>query len=204
MPVHTTRRDALRAIGAGGVATALGLTVENPLLGRDYGSLLVLIVAITLLAITYWLLHASVHSPWGRILKAIREDEHVAQSSGKDTFTAKTQSFVLGSMIMGVAGTITALQLNFLVPDQFAPRWSFYVYIAVIVGGSGSNRGSLLGGLTLAVLPELPRFLEGLIPFQNVVTNLRLLVIGLLVVAVMTYRPWGLLGDPHVMTRSDD
>jgi branched-chain amino acid transport system permease protein len=183
---------------------ARGLTVDNPLLGRDYGALLVLVVAAAALGVTYWLLDAGVDSPWGRVLKAVREDERVAQSTGKDTFTAKTQSFVLGSMVMGVAGTVTALQLNFLVPGQFAPRWSFYVYIAVIVGGSGSNRGALLGGLSLAVLLELPRFLEGVVPVESVVTNLRLLVIGLLVVLVMTYRPWGILGDPNVMTRSEE
>lgn len=182
---------------------ARGLSVQNPLLGLDYANLSLLGVALVALAVTYWLLERGVRSPWGRVLRAIREDETVAQSAGKDTFSFKTQSFVLGSMVMGVAGTITALQLNFLVPGQFGPRWSFYIYIAVILGGSGTNRGALLGGLLLAALLEVPRFLQDFVPFEAVVTNLRLLVIGLLVILVMTYRPWGLLGDPQVMQQSE-
>lgn len=182
---------------------ARGLAVQNPLLGLEYANLGLLGVALIALVVTYWLLERGVRSPWGRVLRAIREDETVAQSAGKDTFSFKTQSFVLGCMVMGVAGTITALQLNFLVPDQFGPRWSFYVYIAVILGGSGSNKGAVLGGLLLAVLLEAPRFLQDFVPFESVVTNLRLLVIGLLVILVMTYRPWGILGDPQVMTKGE-
>ena len=182
---------------------ARGLAVQNPLRGLEYANLGLLGVALVALVVTYWLLERGVRSPWGRVLRAIREDETVAQSAGKDTFSFKTQSFVLGCMVMGVAGTITALQLNFLVPDQFGPRWSFYVYIAVILGGSGSNKGAVLGGLLLAVLLEAPRFLQDFVPFESVVTNLRLLVIGLLVILVMTYRPWGILGDKQVMTQSE-
>lgn len=180
---------------------ARGLTVSNPILGMDYSNVVLLGVALALLGVTYWLLEVGVRSPWGRVLKAVREDQQVAESVGKDTFVYKTQSFVLGSAVMGAAGTITALQLNFLVPSQFGPRWAFYVYIAVIVGGSGRNRGAVLGGLLLAVLLELPSFLRDFVPFESVVTNLRLLVIGLLVILVMTYRPWGILGDPEAMRR---
>jgi branched-chain amino acid transport system permease protein len=182
---------------------ARGLSVSNPLLAADYSNVLLLGVALVLLGVTYWLLETGVDSPWGRVLKAIREDEAVAESVGKDAFTRKTQSFVLGSAVMGAAGTVTALQLNFLVPSQFGPRWAFYVYIAVIVGGSGTNRGAVLGGVLLAALLELPRFLRDFVPFESVVTNLRLFVIGLLVVLVMTYRPWGILGDPEAIRREE-
>ncbi len=178
-----------------------GLSVRNPITGMDYANLILLGTALGLLALTYLVVRRTTASPWGRVLRSIREDEDVAQALGKDSFSYKMQSLVIGSMIMGAAGAFTALRINFLVPTQFVPEWTFYIWIAVIVGGSGSNRGAVLGGVFLTVLLQAPRFLVEFVPqgLGNVVTNFRLLLIGAILIVVMTYRPQGLLGDESLL-----
>lgn len=180
---------------------AEGMTVQNPLQQLDYTSVYLLIVTVIFLGAIYLLLQRAVQSPWGRVLHAIRDDEDVAQASGKNTFSFKMQSFVIGSMIMGAGGALTALRVNFLIPKQFIPESTFLFWIAVIVGGSGNNRGALLGGGILVVLYELPRFIADYVPetLGGVAANFRFLSIGLALIFIMTYRPWGILGDPHVI-----
>lgn len=180
----------------------MGSTVDNPLQALEFTDLTLALVSLAVLGIAYWLIETGVRSPWGRVIEAIRDDETVAQALGKNTFSLKMQVFVIGSMIMGVAGALTALRLNFLVPPQFIPEWTFYIWIAVIVGGSGSTRGAILGAFFLTVLLEAPRFLTGYVPaaLGDIVVNLRFLVIGLALILIVTYRPQGMLGDKHVMT----
>lgn len=180
---------------------ARGLSVENPLNGVDYAQVWLLVAVLTMLVVVYWLMERGVTSPWGRVLNSIREDETVVQALGKNTFSYKMQAFVIGSMIMGAAGALTALRINFLVPRQFTPEWTFFIWIAVIVGGSGNNRGALLGGVFLAVLLQAPRFIVEFVPasLDSVAVNFRLLLIGTVLILVMTYRPQGLLGDESVL-----
>ena len=178
-----------------------GLSVDNPLSGVDYGQVWLLVAVLGTLALVYWLLETGVQSPWGRVLNSIREDDTVVQALGKNTFSYKMQAFVIGSMIMGAAGAFTALRINFLIPRQFVPEWTFYIWIAVIVGGSGSNKGAIFGGVFLAFLLQVPRFLVDYVPagLGNVVVNFRLLLIGLVLIVVMTYRPQGVFGDESTL-----
>lgn len=178
-----------------------GVSVDNPLLALDYTRVWLLLVVILMVAILFWLVETGTESPWGRVLNSIREDEDVVAALGKNTFSFKMQAFVIGSMIMGVAGAITALRINYLVPRQFTPEWTFYIWIAVIVGGSGSNRGALLGGVFLTIIFQAPRFLVEYIPLglEGVVTNFRFLLIGTVLILVITYRPQGLLGDERTL-----
>jgi branched-chain amino acid transport system permease protein len=182
-----------------------GLSVNNPLTGVDYAQVWLLVIVIAVLVVVYWLVERGVSSPWGRVLNSIREDETVVQALGKNTFSYKMQAFVIGSMIMGATGALTALRINFLVPRQFTPEWTFFIWIAVIVGGSGNNRGAVLGGVFLAVLLQAPRFLVEFVPsgLGNVAVNFRLLLIGTVLILVMTYRPQGFLGDESTLVDRD-
>jgi branched-chain amino acid transport system permease protein len=182
----------------------MGSTVDNPLQALEFTDLTLLIVSLIVLGIVYWALETGIESPWGRVLEAIRDDEDVAQALGKNTFSLKMQSFVIGSMIMGVAGALTALRLNYLTAPQFVPEWTFYIWIAVIVGGSGSNRGAVLGAVFLTVLLEAPRFMTDYMPaaMGDIVVNMRFLVIGLALILIVTYRPQGILGDKQLMTEN--
>jgi branched-chain amino acid transport system permease protein len=110
---------------------------------------MVAIGAIVLLALILSLQFMS-ESPWGRVLRAIREDEEATMALGKNTFNYKLQAFALGGALMGLAGALYAVTLGYLSPaSSFAPAVTFSVWVMVIVGGSGNNRGAIVGGFLI-------------------------------------------------------
>lgn len=122
-------------------------------------------VLLGFVAVFYWLLVRIGNSPFGRVLKAIREDEVVADSLGKDTRLFKIKVFMLGCALMGLAGILWQGSQGFTSPREFMPLLTFYVFIALIIGGAGSNTGSVLGGVFFAAIlfegpPYVPRLLE--------------------------------------------
>jgi len=109
----------------------------------------------------YWLLRRVGNSPFGRVLKAVREDELVAQSLGKDTSAFKLVSFAFGCGLMGLGGILWFGQQGYVTPMTFKPLITFYIWVALIIGGAGSNTGSVLGAsLFIAALWEGPRYLK--------------------------------------------
>ncbi|OYR80976.1 branched-chain amino acid ABC transporter permease [Halorubrum sp. E3] len=131
-------------------------------------------------------------SPWGRVLRTIRSDEDLARALGKNTYSFKMQSFVLGSLIMALAGVFYAHLNLYVGPGDLDPITTFYAWVAVILGGSGSNRGALFGGIVIVTIREGTRFLNDVaLPIDP--APLRLLLIGVVIVAVMRYRPQGVL-----------
>ncbi|MFC7165695.1 branched-chain amino acid ABC transporter permease [Halospeciosus flavus] len=112
----------------------------------------------------YWLLKRTGESPFGRVLKAIREDETAANSLGKDTNRFKIKAFMLGCALMGLAGILWFMSQGAVTPNTFRPRITFFVWIALIIGGAGSNTGSVLGGaIFAAVLYQGPRYVKNLL-----------------------------------------
>jgi branched-chain amino acid transport system permease protein len=127
--------------------------------GLVYGVVLLLFVAGY-----YWLLKRTGESPFGRVLKAIREDEDVANSLGKNTNRFKIKAFMLGCALMGLAGILWLMTSGAVTPNFFRPRITFFVWIALIIGGAGSNTGSVLGGAVFAaLLYQGPRYLKNLV-----------------------------------------
>ncbi|MFO0006425.1 MAG: branched-chain amino acid ABC transporter permease, partial [bacterium] len=96
-----------------------------------------------------WALERVLSSPWGRVLRAIREDEVAAASLGKRAVSFRLQSFVLGSSLMGLAGALYVSFIGFVSPFDFLPILTFQVWAMLIVGGSGNNRGAMLGALVV-------------------------------------------------------
>jgi branched-chain amino acid transport system permease protein len=127
--------------------------------GLVYGGFLLVAVAGY-----YWLLKRTGESPFGRVLKAIREDEDVANSLGKNTDQFKIKSFMVGCALMGLAGIFWLMTQGAVTPNFFRPRVTFFVWIALIIGGAGSNTGSVLGGaIFAAVLYQGPRYFKNLV-----------------------------------------
>ncbi|MFB6091296.1 MAG: branched-chain amino acid ABC transporter permease [Halobellus sp.] len=127
--------------------------------GLVYGTVLLVFVALY-----YWLLKRTGESPFGRVLKAIREDEDVANSLGKNTNRFKIKAFMLGCALMGLAGVLWFMRSGAVTPNTFRPRITFFVWIALIIGGAGSNTGSVLGGAVFAaLLYQGPRYLKNLV-----------------------------------------
>jgi len=158
-----------------------------------YQMVLNISLVVVFVAASYLVLRRAHRSPWGRILRTIRSDEDLALALGKNTYSFKMQSFVLGSVIMALAGVFYAHLNLFVSPGDLNPITTFYVWVAVILGGSGSNRGALFGGVVVVTIREGTRFLNEFawIPFDT--APLRLLMIGVLIVLVMKFRPQGLL-----------
>ncbi|MFC7073474.1 branched-chain amino acid ABC transporter permease [Halovenus rubra] len=128
--------------------------VSSSILSDFLWSLIMLLV----MAGVYWLVRRIGYSPFGRVLKAIREDELVAQSLGKDTRRFKIKVFMVGCALMGLAGILWQGSQGFANPNSFRPVITFYAFIALIIGGSGSNTGSVVGSLLfVGLLFEGPR-----------------------------------------------
>ncbi len=179
---------------------ANGVTgIPRPLHARFAGhydvAYLAFVLAVVLLA--YAALERVRRSPFGRVLRAIREDEVVAAVAGKAVFRFKVQAFALGAAVAGLAGILFAHYLAYVEPNMFLPQEGLFIWLALILGGSGNNRGALLGSAVLLGLLEGSRFAKDLIPF---LTGVRLaaaqqILVGVVLVVLMIRRPDGLLPE---------
>jgi branched-chain amino acid transport system permease protein len=148
-------------------------------------------------AVVYLALERVRRSPFGRVLRAIREDEVVAAVAGKPVFSFRVQAFALGAGVAGLAGILFVHYLAYVEPNMFLPQESLFVWLALILGGSGNNRGALLGSAVLLGLLEGSRFVKDVIPF---LTGVRLaaaqqMLVGIVLVVLMIRRPEGLLPE---------
>ena len=166
------------------------------LISKAYNGFYLLLVVVVLV-ILYLLLKRLLRSPWGRVLKAIREDEDVAAMSGKNVFAYKLQALVLGAMIMGVGGALYAHFARFISPNSFEPLYgTFIVWVMLIVGGTGNNKGAILGAFTVWGIWAATDFGTGYLPFSATqAAALRIIVIGVLLEAIILLRPQGLLPE---------
>ncbi|KZN23620.1 branched-chain amino acid ABC transporter permease [Haladaptatus sp. R4] len=140
----------------------------DPLVGGSSGpvldSLTYAIILLLFVVAYYWLMKRTGESPFGRVLKAIREDEQVANSLGKDTNQFKIKSFMLGCALMGLAGILWQMRQGAITPTSFKPQVTFFVWLALIIGGAGSNTGSVLGAAIFAgLLYQGPLYLKNII-----------------------------------------
>jgi ABC-type branched-subunit amino acid transport system permease subunit len=171
----------------------------------------------------YWLLVRTGNSPFGRVLKAIREDELVASSLGKNTRRFKIIAFAVGCGLMALTGMLWQMKAGgSTAPATFEPELTFFVFVALILGGSGSNTGGVVGGIVfVALLLEMPTFVQrivdtqfglssepntildaltGVDPFlgymfaDDNLSALRFVLLGIILVYLMQNRPEGLFG----------
>jgi len=138
-----------------------------------------------------------VRSPYGRLIQAIRDDEVAVEAIGKDPRRLKVQVFMLGSGLAGLAGAFYAHFITYLSPDQFLPLVTFYVWIAMIIGGTGRTSGAAAGSLILMVFLEGSRFARDWIPGVSEVqmASVRLALVGLALILFTIYRPQGMMGE---------
>ena len=144
----------------------------------------------------YYVLELTVRSPFGRVLRAVRDDEDVVASLGKDPFVYKVQSMVLGSALGGFAGALWAMYTQGLVFVTFAPRVTFIALLIVFIGGAANNKGTILGAAVFWAFQQATTQLASYFPpaLRVNVLAFRLVVMGLLFLVVLYYLPEGLLG----------
>jgi len=153
----------------------------------EYLSLVAVLAAIVL-----WACHRMVHSPFGRVLMAIREDETCALSVGKNVAAYKVLVFIIGAAMASVAGVMYAHYISFVDPTSFTVMESIFIISIMIIGGAGSFWGPVLGAVVLVTLPEILRFIG--MP-SAIAANVRQILYGGLLVAFMMLRPQGLMGN---------
>lgn len=183
--------------GIGGIPRPL--TVRDPFLSDATMAL----VAVALLAAVLALLEYTGRSPWGRVLKAVREDEDAAEALGKDVRRYKLQAFALGCAVMGLAGVLYASFLRTIEPRiSFTPLDTFLVYAMVILGGTGNHKGAVVGALavwgffyySVRAKDALPAFLAEDVAF------LRFIIVGALLLVVLLRRPAGLWPEERTIS----
>lgn len=161
-----------------------GIKIESPQAYAILG-LAVMLIVIGFLALVY-------RSPFGRSLRAVREDELAAIALGKRAASLKMRSVAIASGCAAIAGGLYATYITFIDPTSFTTEESILMLSMVIVGGTGNFKGPLVGAILLILLPELLRFT--IIP-DSIAANVRLIVYGVLLITLMRFRPQGIAGE---------
>lgn len=161
-----------------------------------------MILSVLAVALVFWLLERLVRSPWGRVLKAIREDEQIPKALGKNIFWYKLQAFMLGGAIAGIAGSFNAWYLTNVYPNNFEPLITFNAWTIVVLGGAGNNVGTIIGAVLFSAYYEITRFvLPKIIPLDDArLAAFRIMLIGLILIVLMMWRPQGMLGKKEELT----
>jgi branched-chain amino acid transport system permease protein len=151
-----------------------------------------LILSSVLAGLTIRIFYLLIHSPFGRNLKGIRDDEISVEVLGKNIVALKIWSFFISAAFSGVAGFLYASYVTYIDPTSFNLDEAIFIITAVLIGGSGNVRGSVLGAVFVIVLPELLRFVG--LP-DSVAANMRQIIFGLILIFLMRYRPYGIVGE---------
>lgn len=157
-----------------------------------------LLLVIGFVALVYLLVEVARRSPWGRVLRAIRDNEPATAAAGKNIAHFRLQAFVVGSCIMALAGALYAHFVGFISPEAFRPLYgTFLVWVMLIAGGSGNNLGAILGALVVWLVWSSTEMLAGLMPSGLVASEsaFRIFLIGVLLQIILVTRPSGLLPE---------
>lgn len=167
-------------------------------LGPDLYLVPLLIVAWAVFLILIFLLRRLQRSPWGRVLRGIREDEDAVRALGKNPFTYKLQSLAIAAGIGAIAGYFLALNLATVHPTDFESQFTFLGYTMLILGGLSSYPGVIVGAVILEALLEGTRFVD--LPLgADKVAALRFVIVGLALILLMAFRPQGIFGKREEM-----
>jgi branched-chain amino acid transport system permease protein len=154
--------------------------------------------------VIYLAIEKAIRSPWGRVLRAIREDDVSASMSGKNIFSFKMQSLIFGAMVMGVGGALYAHYTKAISPDVFTPLYgTFIIWVMLMAGGSGNNKGAILGAYLIWGIWIGTKFMTDLLPYtlKARAPYIRFLIIGILLEIILIYRPQGILGEEKKVSK---
>ena len=194
------------------VDRALGLGLDPVTASTLYVKLAYSSLFLVVLLILLWLAQQALHSPWGRMMRAIRDNEVAAEAMGKDVKGRHLQIFILGSAIIGIAGAMMTTLDSQLTPTSYQPlRYTFLIWVMVIVGGSGSNLGAILGGMLIwwlwVMVEPAGNWLMATITapmtdgywlkdhLQEAAAHMRLLSMGVILLLVLRFAPRGLIPE---------
>lgn len=215
------RTDYL-AIATIGIAEIIRIVIKNeewltngvrgiPGIPHPFGTsnrVVLLVLVLVVVAIIYFLVERARVSPWGRVLRAVRENEDGAIAAGKHVNRYRLEAFAVGSALMGLAGALYAHFIGFVSPEAFKPLYgTFLVWVMLIAGGSGNNRGALIGALGIWIIWSGSQILTDILPaaYATQAGAVRVLLIGVLLQVVLLTRPQGVLPErqPRLPARMD-
>ncbi len=150
---------------------------------------------LVLALVAFWIVQRLTRAPFGRALKALRENEPLAMTAGLKPFAYHMRAFILAGTLSGAAGAFYVWYNTLIVPSQFGAEVTFFVWTAVIIGGLGRNLGAFLGGFILILLYDLLRFIQVSSDLQIVLTSVRTALIGLALILILRLRPQGLFPE---------
>ena len=196
----------------GFVASAQGLGIDPVTASTLYVKLGYSLMFTAVLVLILVGAQLALHSPWGRMMRAIRDNEAAAEAMGKDVTNRHLQIFVLGSAICGIAGAMMTTLDGQLTPGSYQPlRYTFLIWVMVIVGGSGNNLGAVLGGFLIYYLfikvevwgPEIMSLITSGMADDNWLkehlidsaAHMRLLTMGVILLLVLRFSPRGLIPE---------
>jgi neutral amino acid transport system permease protein len=165
------------------------------------------IVAFSLVGLSAALVWSMMRSPWGRVLKGIREDEDAVRSLGKNVFSYKLQSLIIGGLFAGLGGIVFVLAMSNVQPSAWVTTFTFMIWTVLLLGGAATVLGPIAGGMVFFVLLTLTNeLLAGLVaigwlPFldQAQVAQIRFILIGLSLMLLVIFRPQGMFGNKKEM-----
>ena len=171
----------------------------------------ILIVAWSLVALASWFVYLLIHSPWGRVVRAIREDEDAVRSLGKNTYSYKIQALVIGGVIAGLAGVIDAIVQSGVGANNFQAQVTFFAYAALILGGTATTLGPVAGAILFWFLREatesfvrelsaqswLPDLIADRLDGSEGAISVALTGLGLILLVI--FRPQGIFGSREKM-----
>jgi len=170
-----------------------------------YYNYIYLVIVLAFLALIYIALEKGIRSPWGRVLRAVREDKVMASADGKDVFLFELQALVVGAMIMGIAGALYAHFSAAIQPGIFTPTFgTFIIWTMLSLGGTGNNKGAILGAFVVWAIWSWSTFFIGrVVPasFQTRAPFIRFVLIGVLLVVVLLVRPKGIIGEERQVSK---
>jgi branched-chain amino acid transport system permease protein len=148
------------------------------------------------LILIYFLLEKMTQSPFGRVLKTIREDEVLSEALGKNVAVFKMKAMVMSGALAGIAGSLYSSYMGFIGPDQFMPLVTFIVWAMIVVGGTGNNRGALLGSLVIQAFYSSTRYFKDYIPIEaDRLASIRMVIIGVLIILTILFMKEGLIRE---------
>lgn len=163
-------------------------------------NLIFLGIVVAVLAVVFVVLQQMGRSPFGRVLRAIRDDEDVAAVAGKHVVMFKVKAFAVGAAVLGIAGALYAHETSYIAPDIFAPLLTLNIILALVAGGVGNNAGAVLGAVLIVALLEGTRFAAPLVPFLEPaqVAAARELLVSVLLLVIMRALPEGIIREQVV------
>ena len=166
-------------------------------LGPHGFNLLFLAIVVAIVVILFFLIERLATAPFGRVLRAIRDDEEIVQVAGKSAVLFKVKAFAFGTACLGLAGALYGHYTSYIAPDLFAPLLTLYVKLSLLAGGLGNNRGAIVGAVLVVFFLESTRFIVPLVPGISAVQGaaLRELLIAAALLIVLRFYARGLIPE---------